>query len=445
MALMLLYETAAGYALYKVEEWDRIGNDGSIEELVKNESLFSKMVNFVAFQPFKSSAEALENITAIAAGEATDLLVSFLQQNIPQPKKMILAVIEPGLGKSLSNKGFNMKFDSDCLELIRGCRLYESKNIAKFSDIVLDIERFQVGLAHSYARSKMKQDPSRYDKPIINIVATLESVEKNLNTFAMRVREWYGWHFPELNKIIEDHKTYSNVIQFIQFREKFDALEDYTPLLQFVSEDVANNIIKASAQSMGQEITEGDMLNILNITKTIIKLSDMRESLTAHLMNKMKFAAPNLTELLGDYLSGRLISHAGSLVNLAKCPASTIQILGAEKALFRALKTRSNTPKYGFLYQSSYIGKASIKNKGKAARYLANKCALAARLDCFSDNVSNVYGKAMKMQLNKQLEYVTSGGDKPEQNLNVMREAIANDETRKSNDQEVKTTGLLWF
>lgn len=86
-------------------------------------------------------------------------------------------------------------------------------------------------------------------------------------------------------------------------------------------------------------------------------------------------------------VGARLISHAGSLTNLAKFPASTVQILGAEKALFRALKTRGNTPKYGLIYHSSFIGKAKSKDKGRVSRYLANKCSIATRLDCFSGTI----------------------------------------------------------
>jgi len=103
----------------------------------------------------------------------------------------------------------------------------------------------------------------------------------------------------------------------------------------------------------------------------------------------MNDIAPNLTSLIGEVVGARLISHAGSLSNLAKCPASTLQILGAEKALFRALKTRGNTPKYGLIFHSSFIGRASARNKGRRARYLANKCSIASRIDCYSGQLQN--------------------------------------------------------
>merc|ERR1712054_315175 len=118
----------------------------------------------------------------------------------------------------------------------------------------------------------------------------------------------------------------------------------------------------------------------------VINLSAMRKSLHDYLKAKMDLVAPNLAALIGETVGARLISHAGSLTNLAKAPASTVQILGAEKALFRALKTKGNTPKYGLIYHSSFIGRASAKNKGRISRYLANKCSIASRIDSFSDS-----------------------------------------------------------
>lgn len=114
-----------------------------------------------------------------------------------------------------------------------------------------------------------------------------------------------------------------------------------------------------------------------------LNLYQFRTEMQSYLKDKMDNVAPNLTTLVGENVGAKLISHSGSLSNLAKYPASTVQILGAEKALFRALKTKTNTPKYGLLYNSSFIGRAIGKNKGKISRFLANKCSIAARLDNF--------------------------------------------------------------
>jgi len=127
---------------------------------------------------------------------------------------------------------------------------------------------------------------------------------------------------------------------------------------------------------------------------------------------------------MGEIVGARLINKAGSLITLAKYPASTIQILGAEKALFRALKSRKgNTPKYGLIYNSTFIGRAKAKDKGRISRYLANKCAIAARIDAFYDFSTNAFGKILNEQVEERLKYFDSG-ETPEKNEVIMKKAI---------------------
>merc|ERR1711972_736767 len=159
----------------------------------------------------------------------------------------------------------------------------------------------------------------------------------------------------------------------------------------------------------GQDIVEMDMQNIDHFASEVIKLAAMRKTLHTYLKAKMDLVAPNLCSLVGETIGARLISHAGSLTNLAKYPASTVQILGAEKALFRALKTKGNTPKYGLLYHSTFIGRAQQKNKGRISRYLANKCSIASRIDCFADHSTKLYGERMKDQVEERLSFLTEG------------------------------------
>merc|ERR1711981_1490096 len=141
-----------------------------------------------------------------------------------------------------------------------------------------------------------------------------------------------------------------------------------------------------------------------------------------YLRSKMKCVAPNLAALIGDVVGARLISHAGSLTNLAKYPASTVQILGAEKALFRALKKRGNTPKYGLIFHSTFIGRAAQKNKGRISRYLANKCSIATRLDCFSDEPTSTFGEVLKGQVEARLKFFETN-ELPEKNIDAMKRA----------------------
>merc|ERR1712222_261105 len=205
------------------------------------------------------------------------------------------------------------------------------------------------------------------------------------NTFCMRIREWYSYHFPELIKIVPENALYAKVVKLVKNRKELTAekLEELEAILMDSAR--AQAVIDASKSSMGMDISPVDLLNIDMFASRVIGITEYRKELSTYLRSKMSVVAPNLAVLIGDTVGARLISHAGSLTSLAKCPASTVQILGAEKALFRALKTRGNTPKYGLIFHSSFISRASSKCKGRISRYLANKCALSARIDAFSE------------------------------------------------------------
>merc|ERR1711937_157478 len=192
--------------------------------------------------------------------------------------------------------------------------------------------------------------------------------------------------------------------------------------------------------SMGQDIVEMDMQNIDRFAGEVVNLALMRKTLHDYLKAKMDLVAPNLRALVGELVGARLIALAGSLTNLAKYPASTVQILGAEKALFRALKTKGNTPKYGLIFHSTFVGRAQAKNKGRISRYLANKCSIASRIDCFSDEGTTIFGEKLRDQVEERLSFL-SEGTKPRKNIEVMQEAIkAVTKTRKKKKKKAEAT-----
>lgn len=222
---------------------------------------------------------------------------------------------------------------------------------------------------------------------VIQAVGLLDDLDKELNNYAMRLREWYGWHFPECGKIVTDNVTFAKVVKFIGMRTNTKDLD----LSELVPEDIEKMVKEAAEISMGSEISDDDEFNIKELCDQIISLSEYRQSLTEYLKARMMAIAPNLTVMVGELVAARLISHAGSLINLAKQPASTIQIFGAEKALFRALRTKHDTPKYGLIYHASLVGSANPKLKGKISRSLASKCALCVRVDALSKkNIHNI-------------------------------------------------------
>merc|ERR1712128_328819 len=185
----------------------------------------------------------------------------------------------------------------------------------------------------------------------------------------------------------------------------------------------ATAICDCARASMGMDISDFDLMNIDIFARKVISLAQYRKKLQGYLSDKMNAVAPSLSSLIGDVVGARLISHAGSLTKLAKYPASTVQILGAEKALFRALKTRGNTPKYGLLFHSTFIGRATAKNKGRISRFLANKCSIASRIDAFSETPNTIFGDKLKEQVEERLK-LYEDGTVPRRNLDVMKEAI---------------------
>lgn len=246
-----------------------------------------------------------------------------------------------------------------------------------------------LGLSHSLSRHKLKFSPDKVDTMIVQAIALLDDLDKELNTYAMRVKEWYGWHFPEMGRIVNDNLAYARVI--LQMGMRTSAVN--SDLAEVLPEEIETAVKAAAEVSMGTEITTEDLDNIQALAEQVVSFTEYRQQLSSYLSARMTAIAPNLTTLVGELVGARLIAHAGSLMNLAKSPASTIQILGAEKALFRALKTKHDTPKYGLIYHASLIGQATGKNKGKIARMLATKAALGLRVDALADWSAEGEGK----------------------------------------------------
>lgn len=293
-------------------------------------------------------------------------------------------------------------------DLLRGLRLHSPKLLKQLQEG--DMERTQLGLGHAYSRARVKFSVQKNDNHIIQAIATLDHLDKAINTFSMRVREWYSWHFPELIRIVSENNLFAQLVILIGDKKRL-AEQDISDLAALCNNDVeiGRNIVEAAKQSMGQDLSAADMENVTTFASKVVKLAAYRKALQLYLQQKIGIVAPNLATLLGDTIAARLISHAGSLTNLSKCPASTVQILGAEKALFRALKTKGNTPKYGLLYHSSFIGRAGQKNKGRISRFLANKCSIASRIDNFSEQPSTKFGDALKSQVEERLKFYDSG------------------------------------
>ncbi len=246
----------------------------------------------------------------------------------------------------------------------------------------------------SITRSKLRKVSQKRDLLAVQAIRAIDDIDKVFNLFASRLREWYSIHFPELDDIVKEHVDYAKIVAELGSRDYID--EKGLRKLGF-GEGRIKRIISVSGKSMGAELSNHDIEPIQTLANIMLELDKLREGLTTYLSSVMKEVAPNTTELVGPLLGARLLSLTGSLETLAKLPASTIQVLGAEKALFRALRTGGKPPKHGVIFQYPEIHKAPRWQRGKIARSLATKLAIAVKADYFT-------GRFIADRLKRELE-----------------------------------------
>ncbi|EAW21232.1 RNA-processing protein NOP58 [Aspergillus fischeri NRRL 181] len=380
MTLFILTETSAGYALLKAKDKKLLKRDDLATEASTAEGV-SNLVKLKSFQKFDSAATALEEVASLVEGKVTPRLASLLDE-IKDEKKVSLAVADPKLGNAigkLPGMSIQLVADSTTTDIFRAIREHLPTLIPGL--LPQDMSTMSLGLSHSLARHKLKFSPDKIDTMIVQAIGLLDDLDKELNTYAMRVKEWYGWHFPELAKILNDNIAYAKLVLKMGMRSNWETAD----LAEILPEELEGTVKAAADRSMGTEISQEDLENIQALAEQVVGFAEYRQQLAGYLTARMNAIAPNLTALVGELVGARLIAHAGSLTNLSKSPASTIQILGAEKALFRALKTKHDTPKYGLIYHASLIGQATGKNKGKMARVLAAKASLGLRVDALAE------------------------------------------------------------
>ncbi|GKV13810.1 hypothetical protein SLEP1_g24785 [Rubroshorea leprosula] len=219
MALYLLYESAFGYALFQVYRLDEIGqNTEAVRNSVSDLNHFGKVVQLTAFHPFESALDALNQCNSVSKGLMTDELRSFLELNLSKVKE-----------------GKKPKFSVGVAEPKLGSHIFEATKIHARDLKLGDLEKAQLGLGHSYSRAKVKFNVNRIDNMVIQGIFLLDTFDKDINSFSMRVREWYSWHFPELVKIVNDNYLYARVAKLIEDKSKLS--EEHIPALTDILRD----------------------------------------------------------------------------------------------------------------------------------------------------------------------------------------------------------------
>lgn len=288
---------------------------------------------------------------------------------------------------------------SEAGELLRS----NMEGFALETGFVKDYEEFRAwthSVTMEIAKLRVKRAVEKRDLIIAQAIQTLDDLDKTINLFMSRVREWYGIHFPELDRLLEKHETYARLVVNLGVRENFTAerLEK-----EGLPKSKAEQIAKSAQTSMGADLAVTDLAQIQALSKNVLDLYGLRQRLEDYLDSAMEEVAPNIKALTGALLGARLIALAGGLTNLAKMPASTLQVLGAEKALFRSLKTGTKPPKHGIIFQHAFLHEAKKWQRGKIARALAGKLAIAARTDAFG---GRHIGEELRADLEKRVEEI---------------------------------------
>ncbi|MFB5599245.1 MAG: NOP5/NOP56 family protein [Nitrososphaeraceae archaeon] len=258
------------------------------------------------------------------------------------------------------------------------------------------LRRFAIDLSSN----KVKRISEKLDLHISQSINSLDELDKIINTIGSRLREWYGLHFPELDNLIQNILTYAEIVRLAGNRKNINSEILKKLGLEQKKSDI---IVMAAQRSKGGDLLEENLSIIKKLADEIIMQTELRRVLVNLIDESMEKVAPNVKQLLTATVGARLIAKSGSLSKLSTLPASTIQILGAEKALFRSLKTGAPPPKHGILFQHPTLHSAPKWQRGKMARTIAAKLAIAARIDFFRKGEKD---SDLLDQLNKKIAYI---------------------------------------
>jgi len=265
-----------------------------------------------------------------------------------------------------------------------------AKNI---SEALSKLREFAMGLSSSKV-TEVSESP---DLHIIQAINSLDEIDKIANGLSSRLREWYGLHFPELDNIIDSINGYSQIV----LAGKRESLTKKVYEEAGFPDSKADMIALLASKSRGGDISDINLAIVQSIAKQILDFHDLRKKLEAHVELEMQTVAPNLSAILGAAVGARILGKAGSLKKLASMPASTIQIIGAEKALFRSLKTGAQPPKHGLLFQHAMVHAAPRWQRGKIARAIAAKAVIAARVDVYGEGINKTLLEKLNIRVNE--------------------------------------------
>ena len=281
--------------------------------------------------------------------------------------------------------------------------------------------------ALSLSASKVTEVSQSPDLHIIQAINALDEMDVMINGLSSRLREWYGLHFPELDNIIDSINGYAQIV----IAGNRSSLSEKVYQDAGFPDSKVQMLSVIQQKSKGGDISSENLAIVQSIAKQILDMAKARNSIEDHIESQMKIIAPNVAAILGTAVGARLLAKAGSIKKMATLPASTIQVLGAEKALFRALKTGTQPPKHGILFQHPTVHAAPRWQRGKMARAIASKAAIAARVDVYGAGLNQTLLDKLNVRVKEIGEkYKEPTEHAPETQKQVRREFERRDQFR---------------
>ncbi len=353
---------------------------------------------------FRDVDEAVRVLEEMREGGAPEGLIE-LASSLSSTGYGTVVLESPEAARALSSRGFDVEVGrgSETLRRLRS----ELPAVLVSEGIVRGVEELRRAsreVSSTLAREAIKGAMEGRERHLIHAVQTLQDLDRIINMASLRVREWYGTHFPELSKIVQKHETYLRLVREVGPRSEYS---EERLVEMGLPKKKARKIAKAASKSVGAEMAEEDMEMVRRLADESLKLYELRKSVEKYVSTLVREVAPNTSTLIGPMVASKLIAAAGGLEKLARLPASTIQVLGAEKALFRALRTGAKPPKHGIIFQLPAIHRAPRRLRGRIARAVAGKIAIAARMDYFS---GRLVGEQLADELRKRVQEIRRHG-----------------------------------
>lgn len=369
-----------------------------------------------------------EKIIMLDGGELPKELAEMLKEH----KSDEISVQRPDIGRTLSGKGFKIlgNYENPIIDTFHKEIVNHVVNAGLFSDEDKYM-KFVREVSILVTRERVRHAAEKRDRLVVHAIETIDDLDKTLNLFAGRLREFYGMHFPELVDAIENHYTFTIIVSKTgdksNITKKLLVDDLHLPVKK------AQNLLDAREKTMGSKLLKGDIEIIQEQAKVVADLYVRRIALEKWMEETMTTIAPNICGVTSALIGARLIALAGGLRGLAFSPSSKIQILGAEKALYRTIKTGAPPPKHGVIFQDPKLNQAKWWQRGKIARVIAGRLSIAARMDFFeaADNSKEI-AKDLNKKINEIKDKYPEPSEKPKRDQAPRKKQYQGQKSRQS-------------